>query len=302
LAQAVETALLVWEKERKVKESPFMSELLSLWMLDKIENPLKPLRQRSEGSIRFMANTFKADFKDAKIKEINRARIEEYLKKKDVSNRYRDNIRGYMGQFFNWTILKGYHDTNPVKDIEITVHNGVPKYFSVGQCVTILKQVLKEENAPVKPYFSLCLFGGVRPEEAQRLKWGEHVKMDTKEIYIPAAISKTKKDRMFVMPGPLYIWLVTCSQNEPLIPANFRKLKDRVTKSLKFDWVQDGLRHTFATFHYAKHKSLEELRHIMGNSPNVIERFYKGAISAKQVKKFWMLVPLTVKNAQGHTA
>jgi len=80
LEQAVETALLVWEKERKVLESPFMSELLSVWMLDKIENPLKPLRQRTEASIRFMANTFKADFKDAKIKEIDQARVERYLR------------------------------------------------------------------------------------------------------------------------------------------------------------------------------------------------------------------------------
>ena len=150
----------------------------------------------------------------------------------------------------------------------------------------------------MRAYFALCLFGGIRPEEAERMTWGDNVKMDTKEIDIPAAISKTKKPRLFLMPGPLYIWLATCPQGEPLIPANFRKLKDRVTKSLKFDWIQDGLRHTFATFHYAKHKNLEELRHIMGNSPSVIERFYKGAIAAKQVKRFWMLVPLTVNNAQ----
>jgi len=179
-----------------------------------------------------------------------------------------------------------------VKDIQIAVQNGVPKYFSIGQCVAILKELLKEENAPVRAYFALCLFGGIRPEEAERMKWGENVKMDAKEIYIPANISKTKKDRLFVMPGPLFIWLVSCPQGEPLIPVNLRKLKDRVTKSLKFKWIQDGLRHTFATFHYAKHRKLEELRHIMGNSPSVIERFYKGTISAKQVNRFWMLVPL----------
>ncbi|SRR6266567_3558806 len=31
--QAIQTALVVWEKERKVMEWPFMSELLSVWML-----------------------------------------------------------------------------------------------------------------------------------------------------------------------------------------------------------------------------------------------------------------------------
>ncbi len=295
--QAIETALAVWQKDQKVKESPFMAELLNVWMLDKIENTLKPLRPRSKESIRFFANTFKADFGDARVKEISEARIERYLRDKDVSNQTRKNLRNYLGQFFNWAIRKGHYDKNPVANIEVHVQSGVPRYFKVDQCVSILKEVLKEENAPMRAYFALCLFGGIRPEEAERMKWGDNVKMDTQEIYIPAAISKTKKDRLFLMPGPLYIWLGTCPKGEPLIPANFRKLKDRVTNSLKFDWIQDGLRHTFATFHYAKHKSLEELRHIMGNSPSVIERFYKGAISAKQVNRFWMLVPLTVKNA-----
>lgn len=296
--QAIETALAVWEKQRKVKESPFMSELLSVWMLDKIENPLKPLRPRTLDSIRFMANTFKADFKDAKIKEIDRARLEQYLCDKDVSNQTRKNLRNYLGQFFNWAIQKGHYDKNPVEEIEIHVQNGVPQFFKVEQCAAILKQVLKEENSSIMAYFALCLFGGIRPEEAQRMAWNANVKMDTKEIYIPAAISKTKKDRIFAMPELLHLWLQFCPQDEPLIPVNLRRLKDRVTKGLKFDWIQDGLRHTFATFHYAKHKKLEELRHIMGNSPNIIERFYKGAISAKAIEKFWMLTPTIARNTR----
>jgi integrase len=266
-------------------------------MLDKIENPLKPLRPRTEESIRFMANTFKADFKDARIKEIDHARLDRYLREKKVSNQYRKNLRNYLGQFFNWAILKGHYDKNPVEKIEIHVQAGVPKFFNVGQCTSILKQVLKKENAPVRAYFVLCLFGGVRPEEAHRLTWKVNVNMNTNEIDIPAAIAKTKKPRIFTMPPLLKLWLEFCPQDELLIPANLRRLNDGVVKSLKFDWIQDGLRHTFATFHYAKHKSLDDLRHIMGNSPNVIERFYKGAISKKSVETFWMLTPTIVKNA-----
>lgn len=295
--QAIETALLVWERERKKAESPFMSELLSVWMLDKIENPLKPLRPRTQKSIRFMANTFKTDFADAKIKEIDQPRVEQYLREKKVSNQTRKNLRNYLGQFFNWAIRKGYYDKNPVEKIEIHVHNGVPEFFTVEQCVLLLRELRKEANEPIRAYFVLCLFGGIRPEEAQRLAWKENVKMDTGEIDIPAAIAKTKKPRIFNMPPLLKLWLEFCPQDQPLIPANFRRLKDAVVKSMKFDWIPDGLRHTFATFHYAEHKSLDELRHIMGNSPGVIERFYKGAISSKLVEMFWTLTPTIVENA-----
>lgn len=192
---------------------------------------------------------------------------------------------------------KGYYDKNPVEKIQIHVQTGVPQFFKVEETVAILKKVLEEENNSVMAYFVLCLFGGIRPEEAQQMKWKENVKMDTKEVYIPAAISKTKKDRLFAMDPLLHLWLQFCSQDEPLIRVNLRRLKDKVTKSLKFEWIQDGLRHTFATFHYAKHKKLEDLRHIMGNSPGVIERFYKGAISAKSVETFWLLTPTMVRNA-----
>jgi hypothetical protein len=247
--QAIETALAVWGKERKVMESPFMAELLNVWMPDKIENPLKPLRPRSQQAIRVMANAFKAEFKEARIKEINQTRIERYLLQKGIGNQTRENRRNYLNQFYNWAIRKGHCEKNVVEGIEIHVQNGVPAFFTLEQCVALLKEILKESNDPIRAYFVLCLFGGVRPEEAQRLSWNANVKMDTNEIYIPAALAKSKKTRLFTMPPSLKLWLEFCSQDKPLIPANFRKLKERVTKSLEFDWIQDGLRHTFATFH-----------------------------------------------------
>src|SRR5258707_718735 len=86
LVFGVESALVVWEKQRKVMESPFISELLSVWLLDKIENTFKPLRPRSKQAIRVMANAFKAEFKDARIKEIDQTRIERYLLQKGIEN------------------------------------------------------------------------------------------------------------------------------------------------------------------------------------------------------------------------
>jgi hypothetical protein len=76
-----------------------------------------------------------------------------------------------------------------------------------------------------------------------------------------------------------------------LIPINLKNKRQAFVKTLSFPWIQDGLRHTFCTFHYAKHHNTEELRHIMGNSPSVIDRFYKGAISQVEVGRFWGIGP-----------
>ncbi len=49
------------------------------------------------------------------------------------------------------------------------------------------------------------------------------------------------------------------------------------------------------SFQCAKHKSLDELRHIMGNSLGVIEKFYKGTISQAETEKFWPITPDSLK-------
>ncbi len=81
------------------------------------------------------------------------------------------------------------------------------------------------------------------------------------------------------------------AKGQPLIPTNLKNKRQEFVKTLSFTWIQDGLRHTFCTFHYAKHKNIELLRHVMGNSPAVIDRFYKGAVNKAEVEEFWNIVP-----------
>lgn len=285
--EAIQVALDVFTKQRIVKDSPFMGELLNLWMLDKIENKLKPLRPRTAKTIRAMATTFKKDFGTSRIKEIDQKRIEEYLHQKGVSNQTAKNIRNYLNQFFGWCVRKHYHDSNPAEKIEIHVQNGTPKFFTVEQCEEIMKKAPME----VRAYFAICLFGGVRPLECERMEWDTNVKLGTKELYIPASISKTKRDRLIVMSDNLFAWLDSCKDQKPLIHSNHRKHRDKVVDGLSFEWIADGLRHSYATYHYAKHTNLELLRRNMGNSPAVIERFYKGVIPQAEVEKFWSIVP-----------
>jgi integrase len=297
LEDAISVALAVFEKERKVKESPFMAELLTLWIDDKTTG-LRKLRPRSLKTIRNMANIYKTDFGMVRIKEIDQQRIEDYLKGKDVSDQYRENIRNYLSQFFNWCIKKKYHNQNPAEEIEIEVNRGSPGFFTVQQCEAMMTAAMKDEHRAMTAYFALCLFGGIRPDEVARMTWGENVKMDTKEIFLQVGITKTKKERIFKMSDNLFAWIEFCKDVKPLVPAsNIQNQRVRLCKDLNFPWIADGLRHTFATFHYAEHKSFEELRHIMGNSPGIIDRFYKGAISHAALDKFWSITPANLQKS-----
>ncbi len=292
LEEGINRGLAEFEKERVVKSSPYMGELLTVWMDDKLTDTFKPLRERSKQSIRQMANTFKSDFGMIRMKEITRETVETYLKNKGVKNQTQKNLKNYLGQFFNWAKMKRFHDTNPVEGLEISVQRASPKFFTVDQCQTIIDESIKHE---MTSYFVLCLFAGIRPKEVERMTW-ENVNLNTKEIILPFSITKTKKDRLFVMSDNLVVWLKQLDRALPLINTNYKRQKNKVfnsLKNLKVDWIQDGLRHTFATFHYAKHKSLELLRHDMGNSPDIIERFYKGMIDKVEVERFWQIKPIT---------
>ena len=298
LEEAVDAALAVFERDRKVKESPYMAELLSLWVDDK-RTGLKTLRPKTLKSIRNMANMFKTDFGMTRMKEIDQSRVEDYLKAKAVSDQTRENVRNYLAQFFNWSIKKRYHDQNPAEAIEIEVNRGSPGFFQVEDCEAMMKEALKPEHRPLTAYLALCLFGGIRPDEVARMTWETNVKMGTKEIFLQVDITKTKKERIFRMADNLFEWLAFCKDQKPLVPAsNIQNMRVRLCKAQTFDWIPDGLRHTFATLHYAKHKSFEELRHVMGNSPAIIDRFYKGAISHADVDRFWSITPASLTKSE----
>jgi hypothetical protein len=150
--EAMELALKHYTAEKTKMETPFVGELVTVWIDDKITNPLKPLRKRSIESIRAMGALFKTDFGIKRVAEISPAFVDTYIKGKDVSNQTRQNIMAYLSQFFNWCIKKNYTTVkNPTVGIEIEVANGLPKFYTVEQCTEIMKAVLKDTQ--VTPYF-----------------------------------------------------------------------------------------------------------------------------------------------------
>ena len=286
-------AISTLQAQRKAKNSSFMSGLLSEWVLDKSECVLKPLRPATLRGIRSTAGLLKKDFGDIRIEELTRKQIEDYLSAKKGSNRYRDNIRNYLHQFCNWCIKKEYLKFNPAAGIEITIaSSGMPRYFSVDQSKNIMLKAMEEPS--VVCYFALALFGGIRPQEIERMEWS-NINLFEKHIVLPATITKTKSSRQFEINSTLLAWLSAYKTEKPLIPELLRQKKETVTDMFDGDWINDGLRHTYATFHYGLHHSLDELKHTMGNSPGVINKFYRGNVDQKYVQQFWAITPETMK-------
>jgi integrase len=292
---AVSVALGHWATELKKLESPFVEGLFDQWYTEKSEG-IKKLRPKTLKSILDMSKELKKSFAGLRLNQITEKAVENYLKGKDVSEQTRKNYCGYLSQFLNWAIFKKLTKENPAEYWfkQIHVPKGAVKFYTHEEISEVFREAIKTENRSMLAYFALAIFTGIRPEEIEKLKWDENIKMDTKEIFIPHTVAKTKKDRLFEMPNEMvFAWLQRAKEyNLPLIPeANVKNLRKKMVKKLDFKFISDGYRHTFCTYDYAKHKNLERLRHIMGNSPNIIERFYKGAIAKEQIEKYHEILP-----------
>lgn len=297
--EAVTVACRLWLDEVSVKQSCLMSELLLLWQNDK-ETGRKKQRSRSMKTIKSYVKSFTDYFGNFRIKEVDEQKLDDYLKSKvnAVGNpiepsTQRNHLR-YLQGFFNWAIHKKFCTHNPANHWlkEIFVEKKPIRFYTVNECQEICRLILLPEHEPMLGYFALCLFGGIRPEEAEKLNWENHILWDTKEIHIPAHIAKPKKPRQFVMPSPLYDWLAMIKdRGVPLIPAkNKRKLRYKVIHKFTFKTIHDGLRHTFATYMRIKTPSID-LTRIMGNSQSILDNHYVGVISPADVNKFFELTP-----------
>jgi len=286
--------------EKAKAASPLMHDLLEQWYVSKEQNKMKPLRPDSLRACCSMKNRFQADFGQTKIAEIDRQFVMDYLNGQECGNVYRDNLRNYIGQFFFWAIKEGYAKENPAKGIEIDTNDlSAPEYYSVDMCEKIMIEASKTPE--MVPYFALCLFCGIRPTECQRLEWWSNenkwgVNIETGYIVMTGSITKTKTGRQFDIPKNCLSWLRAYKvDGKPLIPVNFRNAFKDITKTFNGSWIQDGMRHTYATFAYALHHSLPELAHVMGNSPGIIEKFYRGQIAENDVQAFWNITPESIK-------
>jgi hypothetical protein len=65
-------------------------------------------------------------------------------------------------------------------------------------------------------------------------------------------------------------------------------------------WTADVMRHTGISNHLAEHQHEGKTATWAGNSPDVIQRHYKGLVSRKDAKAFWAIAPTATKPAKGN--
>lgn len=168
--------------------------------------------------------------------------------------------------------------------------------LTVEQCERMLRAALLEPR--MMPVVVLGMFGGLRRAEMERLTW-DAVDLEERTVVVGARISKTRQRRVVDLTENAVAWLRAAEEAEEtrrggrVVPSN---LKERWPvfwpKAGLLVWPNNGLRHTFASMHYAMFQDEAKLQAQMGHeSATMLHRHYRALKTRREAERFWALTP-----------
>jgi len=238
-------------------------------------------------------NRFLASFADREAQSIGPSEITAFLGSLALSPQSVNNFRACLSALFNFGAKRGYLERNPVAAIErIKRVDEPPEIFTPADLQRLL------ENAPTDllPCLAIGAFAGLRTAEILRLEWSD-IDLLLGHLNVRAKISKTAKRRLIVMAPALCEWLsLSPHSTGKLWPRSEREYHSvcqtaRAAAGLA-KWPNNGLRHSFASYHLAKHMDAPRLALDLGHtSTSMIFQHYRELVTPEAAETYWNIAP-----------
>ncbi len=213
------------------------------------------LRPRYLKTLRASINRFLVGRRQELIADISPKEIQEYIS----SNGWLPaTMRSYLVDvrtLFAFALKRKYVRENTALSVDLPkVEENPPGIVTPDQATAILNASI--DFAPdALPVVALALFGGLRRSEAEALEWSE---ISKEFVEVKAHKAKTRQRRLIPISPQLRAWLDTAKAISGKLPSlNYAdKLKLILDKAkLRDEWEQNALRHSFASYHFAKFKN-----------------------------------------------
>lgn len=233
------------------------------------------LRKDSLNDIKYLGRKLiklSPKFASFNFSELTNADCEEWLSLAFTTPSQFNKGRAFLHAFFEYAIRKNWCEKNPIHKIE---RKKVIEKEILPLTIPQVRSLIKTASAPK---FKECLaavalltFAGIRPREVRRLTWHD-IDLDENSITISSTNSKTGGTRQVEICPNLKRILSKQKQSlkssgEKICPLNWtQKWKNiRDYSGFKGEWVQDVLRHTYASYHAKFYQDLPRLQLNMGH-------------------------------------
>ena len=200
--------------------------------------------------------------------ELSASECEEWLNAAFHTDNQFNKARTMLHGLFEFALRREWCDKNPIKRIERKkVVEKEIQPLKLAETRRLIKTAQRE--SPVYAIVAaLLVYTGIRPREVRRLTWLD-IDTEEKTITVRSQCSKTGGVRQVEIPPVLNRLLIT---NKPessshICPIDWqrrwRKIRDN--SGFRGRWVQDVLRHTYASFHAKNYADLSRLQLNMGH-------------------------------------
>lgn len=245
------------------------------------------LRPRSLEDIRFHLRHLSRAFRGP-VSQVTTATLSAWLEGQGIGPSSKRKKLTVYGQFFSWCGQRGYCDPkeNPVSGIrKPKVRNDhEPATYSPDQ----LRVILEEADPAFRRVVALMAFAGLRPMEAQRLRW-EQIHWDEGAIHLSPRGAKTRSARRMPILSPLRDWMGDPPAQGPvwhLSDMGVKRARAALKERLPFQWIPDGLRHSWISNRLVLIQNEAQVALEAGNSPEVIFKHYR-AIKNRAEAEAW---------------
>ncbi|MDO5450684.1 MAG: tyrosine-type recombinase/integrase [Akkermansia sp.] len=197
----------------------------------------------------------------------------------DTPQQYK-KARAILSGVFSTAVKRGWCDSNPVARVEVpVVREKAVQVLAPQEIDRLLETAQEHENGACLSAVGMMLYAGIRPQEVQRLTWGQ-VDLEHGSICILPQHSKTGGARRVTINPPLARLLGDAGQHaahEPVCPPNWLCKWRTLRRAAGWDsasrrWTQDALRHTFASYHLGHFHDYTALQWEMGYRSSALLR------------------------------
>lgn len=250
------------------------------------------LRPKTQTGLRHALRQLVRSLGNRKLSDMTGDVLHDHISTRPVSRVAKDNERRALSRFFAWCMERPrqWIRVNPCSTVRTRrkhEETPPPAILTVPEVETLLRAA--ESHAPdLLPWFTLQLFGCLRPAEAQRLEWSQ-VNFKDREIRLEASQTKTGKPRVLPIHKTLAAWLKASGTSN--LGFSRRRFREVVRAAGIKDWTQDVLRHTGISHLVRLRDSFAEVAIIAGNSEQMIRRHYLGRTTTEETSQFFALRP-----------
>lgn len=267
----------------KVGDNTLVGDWAKIW-IEKYKSDLRP------NTVRMYRDAYNVhimpELGGMVLREVRPVQVRAVMKRvANKSESLQNKVLLTMRQIFETARQNGLIAKDPTDGLKITPHTR-PEKAKVLTSQQIKSLLASDLPPKARAFIGLCLYCGLRREEALGLQWGDieddRVTIRRAVTFVgnqpdPAQQLKTKAaHRVIPLPVPLKeildntpccgLYIIARENGEPMSKVSFRRMWEKVLAAVDFPIHPHMLRHTYCTNLYYAGVDLRTAQYLMGHS------------------------------------